>query len=130
MDLEQLLNSALERIRSGSLENEAQVKQAVILPILRALGWDDSDPAQFKPEYAVDQGRVDYALLAESGGPLVFIEAKGIGRVDIAGEEQVFRYAVNKGCSVSLSCRTAICGTSISAWRRATLPSGGSIGRN
>ena len=45
----------------------------------------------------MDEGWVDYALLPESAGPLVFIEAKGLGRVDIAGEEQLFRYAVNKG---------------------------------
>ncbi len=96
MNLEQVLALVIQRIRSGSLENEAQVKQAVIVPILRALGWDDSDPAEFKPEYSVDNGRVDYALLGKTG-PLVFIEAKGIGRVDISGEEQLFGYAVNKG---------------------------------
>ena len=96
MNLEQILELVIQRIRSGSLENEAQVKQAVIVPILRALDWDDADPAEFKPEYSVDNGRVDYALLGQTG-PLVFIEAKGIGRVDISGEEQLFRYAVNKG---------------------------------
>ena len=97
MHLEEVLSSAIKRIRSGSLENEAQVKQAVILPILRALSWDDADPAEFRPEYAVDNGRVDYAMLGKTGAPLVFIEAKGIGRVDISGEEQLFGYAVNKG---------------------------------
>ena len=96
MNLEQVLALVIQRIRSGSLENEAQVKQAVIVPILRALEWDDADPAEFVPEYSVDNGRVDYALLGQTG-PLVFIEAKGIGRVDLAGEEQLFRYAVNKG---------------------------------
>ena len=44
MSLEQILKVAVERIRSGSLENEAQVKQAIILPILRALDWDDTKP--------------------------------------------------------------------------------------
>ena len=52
MNLEEVLTSAIKRIRSDSLENEAQVKQAVILPILRALDWDDSDPAEFRPEYS------------------------------------------------------------------------------
>ena len=97
MNLEEVIEAAIQRIRSESLENEAQVKQAVILPILRALGWDDSDPAEFRPEYSVDRRRVDYALLGTGGAPLVFIEAKGIGHVDIAGEEQVFGYAQNKG---------------------------------
>ena len=97
MNLEEVLELVIQRIRSGSLENEAQVKQAVIVPILRALDWDDADPAEFVPEYSVDSGRVDYALLGQKGAPLVFVEAKGIGRVDLAGEEQLFRYAVNRG---------------------------------
>ena len=97
MSLEKTLKVAVERIRSGSLENDAQVRLAVIQPILRALDWDDTNPAEFKPEFSVDKGWVDYALLPEGAGPLVFIEAKGLGRVDIAGEEQLFRYAVNKG---------------------------------
>ena len=97
MSLEEVLRIAVERIHSGSLENEAQVKQAVILPILRALDWDDSDPAEFVPEFSAGHGRVDYALLRSGGGPMVFIEAKGLGGVDTKGEEQVFRYAVNRG---------------------------------
>lgn len=84
-------------IRDGLLENEAQVQQAVILPVLRALDWDDSDPESFRPEYPVDNGRVDYALLDHGGGPLVFIEAKRIGAADAGGEEQLFRYAANQG---------------------------------
>lgn len=97
MSLEAILKKAVGRIRSGALENEAQVKQAVIVPILRELGWEDSDPDEFKPEFPVAGGRVDYALLRDGGSPLVFIEAKALGRVDIAGEEQVFGYAVNRG---------------------------------
>ena len=96
MSLEEVLKKAVEHINSGSLTNEAQVKQSVIVPILRALDWDDSEPAEFVPEFSVESGRVDYALL-RNGGPLVFIEAKGLGGVDIKGEEQVFRYAVNRG---------------------------------
>jgi len=96
MNLEEVLELVIQRIRSGSLENEAQVRQSVIVPILRALDWDDTDQAEVASEYSVDRGRVDYALLGQKG-PLVFIEAKGIGRVDLAGEEQLFRYAVNKG---------------------------------
>ena len=103
MSLEQALRNGLERIKSNQLTNEAQVKQAVILPILRALGWNDSDPNEFVPELSVDldsgKGSVDYALHATlpNRRPLVFIEAKKLGSVDILGEEQLFRYATNKG---------------------------------
>ena len=96
MSLEQGLKSVIGRLCSGLLENEAQVKQAVILPILRTLDWDDSDPESFKPEYSVGRGLVDYALL-DHGNPLVFIEAKRIGALDAGGEEQLFGYASNRG---------------------------------
>lgn len=96
MSLEQTLRKVVGHIRADRLENEAQVQQAVILPVLRALGWDDSDPESFRPEYSVGGGRVDYALLGR-GGPLVFIEAKRIGAADAGGEEQLFGYAANQG---------------------------------
>lgn len=98
MSLEEVLKKAVERIRSDALENEAQVKQAVILPILRALDWDDADPDEFKPEFSVPSGRVDYALFSEDHEtPLVFIEAKYLEKIDARGEEQLFRYANQQG---------------------------------
>ncbi|MDE0419523.1 MAG: type I restriction endonuclease [Gammaproteobacteria bacterium] len=96
MDLEATLRTAVRNLRSDRLENEAQVKQAVILPVLRALGWDDADPASFKPEYAVGRGLVDYALL-DRGKPRVFIEAKRTGAISADGEDQLFRYAAHQG---------------------------------
>ena len=103
MNLEQALRNGLDKIRSGQLTNEAQVKQAVILPILRALGWDDTNPNEFVPEYAVGtengRGSVDYALCRTLPYqlPLIFIETKKLGSVDVAGEGQLFRYAANQG---------------------------------
>ena len=96
MNLEQTIQVATSRLHSGALDNEAQVKQAVILPILRALDWDDTDPESFRPEYSVHRGSVDYALL-DRGKPMVFIEAKRIGGLDAGGEEQLFGYASNRG---------------------------------
>ena len=103
MNLEQALRNGLDKIRSGQLTNEAQVKQAVILPILRELGWDDADPREFVPELPVitevGKGSVDYALcrVSPSQRPLIFIETKKLGNVDVAGEDQLFRYAANQG---------------------------------
>lgn len=102
MGMKEILKDAKGKLRSGQLANEAQVKQAVILPILRELGWDDTNPREFVPEYPVDRqvsrGSVDYALIPEDvGHPMVFIEAKRVGNVTEAGEEQVFSYATNKG---------------------------------
>lgn len=101
MTTEEILHRSLERIRSGNLQNEAQVVQAVIVPILRSLDWDDSDPSEFMPQFAVDfegggRGAVDGALMGVSG-PLVFVEAKNLGHADDKGVDQVFRYAANRG---------------------------------
>ena len=103
MNLEQVLQNALGNILSGRLANEAQVKQAVILPILRKLGWDDTNPNEFVPEYPVfiegGRGSVDYALCRTTPNqrPLIFIETKKLGNADVAGEDQLFRYAANQG---------------------------------
>ncbi len=97
-DLVQTLKKAAGRLRSARLGNEAQVKQSVIVPILRALDWDDTDPESFIPEYSAGFGRVDYALLdRRRGKPLVFIEAKQTGALNARGEAQLFRYASNRG---------------------------------
>ena len=96
MNLKETLEIVIDRLRSGQLDNEAQVKQAVILPVLRALGWDDTDPQAFKPEYSVGHGFVDYALL-DHRKPLIFIEAKRVGSMDTGGEQQLFGYASNRG---------------------------------
>lgn len=103
MSLSIARRKAVDRLKSGNLSNEAQVKQAVILPILRNLDWDDEDPSQFRPEhevrgpeFAVRNGYVDYALFTPAG-PRVFIEAKRTGALDAKGEAQLFKYAANQG---------------------------------
>lgn len=96
MSLEQILNNAVGHLRSGRLNKEEQVKFAIISPVLRALGWNDADPDVCVPEYSVEGGSVDYALL-DRDQALVFIEAKRVDAMDGRGEEQLFRYASNQG---------------------------------
>ncbi len=96
MSLEQILNNAVGHLRSGRLNKEEQVKFAIISPVLRALGWNDADPDVCVPEYSVEGGSVDYALL-DRDQALVFIEAKRVDAMDGGGEEQLFRYASNQG---------------------------------
>jgi hypothetical protein len=70
---------------------EYQTRYAFIDPILRALGWDTSDPKVCYPEWHCENQRVDYALFPRStaqdlvGGlavPAVIIEAKSVYRAD------------------------------------------------
>ena len=97
MDMEQVLNLAVDRIRSGQLNKEEQVKLAVILPILRALDWDYTNPSEFVPEFSVPSGSVDYALCSPASKPYVFVEAKRLGNADESGVGQVFTYAAHQG---------------------------------
>ena len=58
--------------------NETRTRTALIDPLLRALGWDVSDPSLVTPEYALQGKWVDYALIGD-GGPAVLVEAKKLG---------------------------------------------------
>ena len=100
MDTDQLaeaLNKGAAKLKSGYLSNEAEIKNAVILPVLGALGWDSTNTLHVKHEYNVNKGRVDYALIGPYGNPLVFLEAKNLGKLNERGEEQLFRYANAQG---------------------------------
>lgn len=74
MDLEQVLNTSISRLNHNRFENVAQIKQAVILPIIRALEWDDSDPNELKPEHNINNSLYDYVLFT-NGKPQVLIKA-------------------------------------------------------
>ena len=59
--------------------NEATIQQYVVLPVLRALGWDDTNLASMEilPEYKVESRRADYALhIQQEQDPVVLIECK------------------------------------------------------
>ena len=94
--VEQQLRDAVRQLRTGNLASEADVKQAVIVPILRALSWNTDDNRQLKTEHPVANGRVDYALF-HYGQPKAFIEAKRKGEAENqASREQLFDYTPNR----------------------------------
>ena len=71
--------------------HEYQTRYALIDPIIRALGWDTSDPKECYPEWQCQNQRVDYALFARSTAqevfegsaiPAIIIEAKSVHRTD------------------------------------------------
>ena len=68
---------------SEELNNEAITKSASVIPFLRLLGYDDSDPRYFRSEYIADvrdnNERVDYAILDESRNPIMIVEVKTAG---------------------------------------------------
>lgn len=100
-DLRNTIAHILEHKQHLAEANEATVQQYVILPILRALGWDDANLASMEvlPEYAVPGGQVDYAL--KVGQKLtLFIECKKWNESLDKHENQIVTYAVKAGMPI------------------------------
>ncbi len=101
MPLDEVLLKIRENLPKMAYPKEASVSLGIVLPILRALGWDDSDPGQVAPEYTSGNGRVDFALFQVPNRAAVFIEVKNVGKSD-AGERQLFEYAFHAGVPLCL----------------------------
>lgn len=62
------------------VKTEEATKSAFVIPFIRILGYDDSNPTEVEPEFITDFGaknieKVDYAILKE-GQPVLIIECK------------------------------------------------------
>lgn len=99
--MEALLQRIGDGLARGAYPNERAVSTSIVVPILRALGWDDSDPEQVMPEYSSGKGRVDYALCISRNRPSVFIEVKGVGR-SAEADRQLFEYAFHEGAPLAI----------------------------
>ena len=102
-DLRNTIAHILEHKQYLAEANEATMQQYVVLPILRALGWDDTNlvSTEVLPEYAVTGGQVDYALKVEQKLTL-FIECKKWNEPLDRHESQVTNYAFNAGVPIAV----------------------------
>lgn len=91
MTLEEHIEDIRQRLEQNIFKSEAAVRQGIVDPLLRSLGWPTDDTLVVFPEYSVGSGQVDYALCHPSSTPRVFIEAKQVGNIKGA-EEQLFGY--------------------------------------
>ncbi len=91
MTLKEHIDKIGERLRSREFPNEQAVRQGIVDPLLRTLGWPTENTQIVYPEYNVGSGEVDYALCYPASTPRVFIEAKRVGNIEGA-EEQLFKY--------------------------------------
>lgn len=99
MDLEASMADLAAKLRQHReiLATEEAAKTTLVLPFLRALGYDIFDPAEVKPEFTCDVGtkrgeKVDYALCV--GGEItILIECKPVtSDLSIKHASQLFRY--------------------------------------
>lgn len=101
-DLGLVLDTVRERIARHQRESigEQDTKAALIVPVLRALGWDVEDLEDVKLEYRrrPADNPVDYALFLLRS-PRLFIEAKSLGsRIDDGKwASQILAYATVAG---------------------------------
>ena len=100
-DLVSVIETLQQRIathRQSLQQNEIRTRTALIDPLLTALGWDVSDPVLVTPEYAVGEGRADYALHGSESIPAAVIEAKRLGHTLSDDERmQMLNYANARG---------------------------------
>jgi len=83
--------------------SEDQTKMAIVLPILRRLGWDTENIDDVCPEFSVEGRRVDYALLLK-GQSIVFIEVKKTSE-DLDNQdhqEQLLDYSFRQGVKIAV----------------------------
>ena len=98
-DLYQVIENLRERMENHQdklIQSEALTRNALVDPLLRALGWDTEDPSLAMPEYRLGNGFADYALLSGSE-PAIVIEAKKLGTPLFGAAEQSVTYCVNAG---------------------------------
>ena len=98
-DLYQVIEKLRERMevhQNKLKQSEALTRNALVDPLLRALGWDTEDPALALPEYRLGSGVADYALLNEDK-PAIVVEAKKLGTHLQSAAEQSVTYCVNDG---------------------------------
>jgi len=94
--MEELINSIKERIRTGQYHSESAVREAIVMPVLQALGWNIFDPNLIVREYSLGSRRVDYALSSTPPRKEIFIEVKAIGQA-VGADRQLFEYAYHEG---------------------------------
>ena len=91
MTLKEHIDGIRKRLEQNIFKSETAVRQGIVDPLFRSLGWPTDDTLVVFPEYPVGSGHVDYALCHPSSTPRVFIEAKQVGNIKGA-EEQLFGY--------------------------------------
>jgi predicted type IV restriction endonuclease len=100
--VEQLIVDITSHLKQGHYQNESAIREAVVLPLLRELGWDTQNPQQVFREFPVEAKRVDYALCSFPPHVQIFIEVKALGNLG-AADTQLFGYAFREGIPFAVS---------------------------
>lgn len=80
--------------------DEAQTKQALILPLLQFLGWNPFDVEEIMPEFPVETKKIDFCLRINNISEF-FIEVKKAGEDLERHEKQLLDYSFRAGVSLA-----------------------------
>ena len=111
-NLKEIIEMLLERLkkyRSLYEKNEESVRNQIIHPIFRGIGWDPENPEEVQPNITSEEGIPDYLLLKDSK-KVLFIEAKNLS-VDIEQKEvirQLAKYCFGEGMKYGVLTNGAI----------------------
>lgn len=109
MELEASIADLATKLREHReiLETEEAAKTTLVLPFLRALGYDIFNPSEVKPEFTCDVGtkkgeKVDYALCV-GGEVKMLIECKPVSsELSLKHASQLYRYFAATDARISL----------------------------
>lgn len=90
------LASKLDQL-TEHIQTEEATKNALIMPVINALGYNVFDPTEVTPEFTADLGtkkgeKVDYAINI-GGAPMILMECKALGaQLSLKHASQLYRY--------------------------------------
>lgn len=98
MDFKDAIKQISERIEKlkDNLHTEEATKNALIMPLFQALGYDVFNPLEVMPEYICDIGtkrgeKIDYAIMT-NGEPVLLVECKHWNQELTLHDNQLLRY--------------------------------------
>ena len=100
-NLSELLPSLIKKIKKyHSLyeKNEMAVREQIVSPILKNLGWDTENPEEVRPNITIEEGIPDYTLI-KNEKKILFIEVKNLS-IDIEQKgviRQLANYSFSEG---------------------------------
>jgi len=92
------IRSKIDRYRGTYDTNETAVRDQLVKPILKPLGWDTEIPENVLPELSTEEGHPDYSLFLDNKR-ILFIETKNLSTniKDIKPIKQLAKYAFGEG---------------------------------
>jgi hypothetical protein len=104
-----LLVEKIKKFRSLYEKNEQAVRDQIVNPILRNLGWNPENPEEVQPNISTEEGVPDYSLF-KNGKRILFVETKKLS-VDVEQKEiirQLAKYSFSEGTKYGVLTNGAV----------------------